>query len=71
MYEEEQDDKIDEGLAQQRNLNGPENYGPRTLQKALIIPQPPISESPFTFKNGFERREDRRMVGPFLVSKSP
>jgi len=35
--------------------------------------QPQVNESPFTFKNIFERKDDKRMMmhAPFLLSKSP
>ena len=67
MYDEERD-KVDEAI----QALGSHGVMPSNIQKILNI-QPQINESPFTFKNGFERRDDKRMMmhAPFLFSKSP
>ena len=77
IYDEEIDkveDNLDQKDARAGSHRGPKNSLalPSSKQKAVALLQ--NSESPFTFKNVFDRKEDKRIMmhgGPFLLSKSP
>ncbi len=64
MFEEERD-RVDENLnAGHEESKDPSVAGKgltQQIQKILNI-QPQINESPFTFKNVFERRDDKRII---------
>jgi hypothetical protein len=77
IYDEERD-KVENELNQQEggagSHRGPKNSLALPSSKQKIVGLPLNSESPFTFKNVFDRKDDKRIMmhgGPFLLSKSP